>query len=60
MTSDRDRSDLYPLLEDFYRIIYTKYKDDDETLEQVRRELEDLLLAVENNLCEVRMSKIEE
>ena len=49
--SDRDRADLQELMENFFRTVYTRWREDEEMLELVRRQLEDLLISVENNLA---------
>ena len=51
-----DRSDLSDLLNNFWREIYTRWRDDEEMLEHLRRQLEDMLIGVENQLARLGMS----
>lgn len=63
MEGDRQRylvCDLREMMGNFYREIYSRWNNDEIMLELVRRELESMLLAVENNLARIRMSKTEE
>ena len=54
--NDRDRSDLQDILDKFWREIYTRWRNDEEMLEHLRRQLEDMLIGVENQLVRLRMS----
>ena len=56
--NDRDRSDLQELLNSFWQKIYTRWRDDEEVLEHLRRQLEDMLIGIENQLAQIGMSKI--
>ena len=57
---DRDRSDLTEILNNFWQEICNRWRDDEEILEHLRRQLEDMESAVNNQLARIRMSKIEE
>ena len=57
--NDRSRSDLQELLNNFWREIYTRWSGDEFVLEHLRRQLEDMLIGIENQLARIRMSKIE-
>lgn len=54
-----DRSDLTKILNNFWLIISTRWKDDEEVLEHLRRQLEDMLIGIENQLARIGMSKID-
>ena len=54
--NDRDRSDLSDLLNNFWQQIYTRWRNDEEMLEHLRRQLEDMLIGVENQLARLGMS----
>lgn len=56
---DSDRSLLQEMLNRLWREIYTRWFEDEDILDHLRRQLEDLLIGVKNQLARIEMSKIE-